>query len=466
MRRPNTSGGATVPKSPDSLLAIFSNDRPSEELLEELGADDILEESEGGDADATGRVPSIEAEVAARMAEAAPEPVKAEAAPEPVKAEAAPAPVKVEAAPEPVKVEAAPEPVKAAPAPALIAPIAVAKIAAPKIIEAPMPSDPEMGEPTIVLERKAMDEAAAEQRSEPAADRTMRMPRSDVFRAAQALASVPPAPITARVLPSSGPAPRATAPRAQHGSIAPVAFDLAAQAPSPPVSKSPGLVIGVAAAAFVLLAGSITAGVLLGKGPSVSAASQTAATAEPTATPRAATVEGASTAVIDATPQTASAKDTAKPVDPQEMPSSDVSSLPSAPSPGQAAPAPAHESRPVAAHEPKPAPAPAATHESKPAQPQAREAAAPAPTTHATHAAAPAAAPARPAAAAPAGVAPTVGIIRVPVSDSIVTIKVDGSYRRVHNGSVAVTCGHHNVQVGSSIARDIDVPCGGAASVD
>ena len=77
--RANLLRRVPVPKSPDSLLAIFSNDRPSEEHLEELGADDILEEvepieieAEASDADAT--LPPKDAPKVEVKAEANPEP--------------------------------------------------------------------------------------------------------------------------------------------------------------------------------------------------------------------------------------------------------------------------------------------------------------------------------------------------------------------------------------------------------
>jgi hypothetical protein len=68
-------------------------------------------------------------------------------------------------------------------------------------------------------------------------------------------------------------------------------------------------------------------------------------------------------------------------------------------------------------------------------------------------------------ATATAAPAPTTGVVRVPVSDSILAIVVDGSYRRVHDGAVIVSCGPHSIRFGSGLATDVDVPCGGSVSL-
>jgi len=57
---------------------------------------------------------------------------------------------------------------------------------------------------------------------------------------------------------------------------------------------------------------------------------------------------------------------------------------------------------------------------------------------------------------------PTTGTIEVP--GSLMTVMVDGDYKRVQGGRIVVTCGRHRVNAGRG-TQMVDVPCGGVASV-
>jgi len=67
--------------------------------------------------------------------------------------------------------------------------------------------------------------------------------------------------------------------------------------------------------------------------------------------------------------------------------------------------------------------------------------------------------PATPRAAVPP---PVTGIIEVP--GSLMTVMVDGEYKRVRGGRIVVSCGKHRVNAGRG-TQVVDVPCGGVTSV-
>jgi len=76
---------------------------------------------------------------------------------------------------------------------------------------------------------------------------------------------------------------------------------------------------------------------------------------------------------------------------------------------------------------------------------------------------APPAAPVAPPTAAPVShPTSTTGTIDIP--GSLMTVMVDGEYRRVTGGKIIVSCGRHKVNAGRG-TQILDVPCGGTASV-
>jgi hypothetical protein len=328
-------------------------------------------------------------------------------------------------------------------------------------------------------------------RSEAPADRTLPMKRSDVMAAAAKAADLQELdyelPQVTKIIPPT-PAPPKTSPvltttKAMPGqnvivapshhppSVAPVSLDrapldrtptTALQIPPPPM-KSPAVPIvvgGVLLAAILGIAGA-AAGFALGSEPEKSASPAPSAS---TTTEAPATVAAASPSPSPVRPQAAPSPDPVTAPPPpvaaqptsegtvaqpaptlDNLPSSDVTSLPSAPAKNATPPQP-HAF--VAAPEPPPRPAAAPPKPSAPPAKTAQAAAAPPPP---------------PAAPAPQS---TTGVVRVPISDSIVTIVVDGHFRRVNNGAVIVSCGPHSVRVGSNMAKDVNVPCGGSVSVD
>lgn len=57
---------------------------------------------------------------------------------------------------------------------------------------------------------------------------------------------------------------------------------------------------------------------------------------------------------------------------------------------------------------------------------------------------------------------PTTGIIQVP--PSLMTVMIDGDYKRASTGRVVVTCGRHRVSVGRGM-ESVDVPCGSSVTI-
>lgn len=88
----------------------------------------------------------------------------------------------------------------------------------------------------------------------------------------------------------------------------------------------------------------------------------------------------------------------------------------------------------------------------------------PAPARPSAAPAAPAPEPARVSAPAPAPKpAATTGVVLVP--DSMMTVTVDGEYRRVQGGRVVVSCGRHKITAGVKGTQIVDVPCGGSLAL-
>ncbi len=254
-------------------------------------------------------------------------------------------------------------------------------------------------------------------------------------------------------------------------SFAPVAIDVPYAHPDatlklPPVPHVPGLpksntplIVGALGFGIALCAAVAIAIVSFTAGADVS--ERTKSTPTVAAKPREAQKGVVRSAVIETTettPQKAAAPPGAQ--DEDGTPVYSPSALPSAPAyvgreaGGSAAPSSAQTSRAASTTAPartvKPATSaapPAVVPEPPPTPVVAASAAAPlAPAT-----------PSRPA-APPA----TTGTIEVPAS--LMTVMVDGDYKRVQGGRIVVSCGKHRVNAGRG-TQVVDVPCGGVASV-
>ena len=260
---------------------------------------------------------------------------------------------------------------------------------------------------------------------------------------------------------------------ARPSSIAPVALDARQRAPMPviaPMARVPapvhmhraaavarpsgglsGLAIGGMAAAALLLVsfvgiGGYAASRTLSKTDAVEATTET------------------TSAAGESSPSPAPAAPAAEPTGAASSPI-DVSSLPSAPTPG-AAPRGFTGKGSFAVTPPPPAPV---------AAPVARSSggalAAPGGNRSSSGERAPAGAPLPPppsapaVAAAPVAAAPaaTTGVVRV--DPNLRAVVVDGSFRRVNDGAVTVSCGSHKVKAGMKEAQTVNVPCGGAVSL-
>ncbi len=286
--------------------------------------------------------------------------------------------------------------------------------------------------------------------------------------------------------PSFTPAPLpsvviAEPPQTHHrpASIAPLAIDLT-PVHIPPMARVPeatqklpamrvmprannklNIIAGAIAGGVAICAAAIIGVVSLSSDDGGSASTSTSKT-QPTvaAKPREAQQGSARSAVIE-TPETTPAR-AASPLaarDEDGIPLSSPNALPSAPgAKGFAAQDDRNEPAPTprmstgssntsAAKKPATVAAKAAPESAPAAQPATPPAAAPAP--------APAPTP-RPAAATS-----TTGTIEVPAN--MMTVMVDGDYRRVQGGRIVVSCGKHRVNAGRGM-RDVDVPCGGSVS--
>jgi hypothetical protein len=278
---------------------------------------------------------------------------------------------------------------------------------------------------------------------------------------------------------------------ARPSSIAPVALDARQRAPMPvipPMARVPapvhmhraavarpsgglsGLAIGGMAAAALLLVslvgiGGYAASRTLSKTDAVEATTET------------------TSAAGESAPSQAPGAPAAEPTGAASSPI-DVSSLPSAPTPG-AAPRGFTGKGSFAVTPPPPAPvaAPPVAVAASPvvaAPVAAAPAAAPvarssggalaAPGGNRTSSA-PAGAPLPPPASAPAvaaapvaaAPAATTGVVRV--DPNLRAVVVDGSFRRANDGVVTVSCGSHKIKAGMKEAQTVNVPCGGAVSL-
>ncbi len=272
---------------------------------------------------------------------------------------------------------------------------------------------------------------------------------------------------------------------ARPSSIAPVALDARQRAPMPviaPMARVPapvhmhmhraaaverpsgglsGLAIGGMAAAALLLVslvgiGGYAASRTLSKTDAVEATTET------------------TSAAGESSPSQAPAAPAAEPTGAASSPI-DVSSLPSAPTPG-AAPRGFTGKGSFAVTPPPASPAIAAPVAAAPAAaPVARSSggalAAPGGNRSSSGERAPVGAPLPPppsapaVAAAPVAAAPaaTTGVVRV--DPNLRAVVVDGSFRRVNDGAVTVSCGSHKVKAGMKEAQTVNVPCGGAVSL-
>jgi hypothetical protein len=296
-------------------------------------------------------------------------------------------------------------------------------------------------------------------------------------------ASIPPAPTTekhlARTLPVSS--SRAPAPPSGHHpqhaprrptSIAPVALDVpshvshrppvdatqklrAVHRTAPPASRgnnmflAASLVAGSLAIVGVVAAFALTSA--FGDGGSSSSSSGTAS-----GSARKAEGKGVRVAIVDQ-PQTAPGKTEPSPAADDDEPAGvPISAIPSVSTHGghahggHTAPPPAHTGHG------SPKTHGGAAHASKPAA-GGSPATPPAPAA--------AAAPEAPAAPPPPVEKPTTGAIIIASNPNVMTITVDGQYRRVSGGRVIVDCGFHKVRVGVSETQAINVPCGGATTL-
>lgn len=269
---------------------------------------------------------------------------------------------------------------------------------------------------------------------------------------------------------------------ARPSSIAPVALDARQRAPMPviaPMARVPapvhmhraaavarpsgglsGLAIGGMAAAALLLVslvgiGGYAASRTLSKTDAVEATTET------------------TSAAGESSPSQAPAAPAAEPTGAASSPI-DVSSLPSAPTPG-AAPRGFTGKGSFAVTPPPPAPVAAPVAAAPAAAPVARSSggalAAPGGNRSSSGERAPVGAPLPPppsapaVAAAPVAAAPaaTTGVVRV--DPNLRAVVVDGSFRRVNDGAVTVSCGSHKVKAGMKEAQTVNVPCGGAVSL-
>lgn len=286
-------------------------------------------------------------------------------------------------------------------------------------------------------------------------------------------ASFTPAPLPSVVI--------AEPPQAHHrpASIAPLAIDLA-PVQMPPMARVPeatqklpamrvmprannklNIIAGAIAGGVAICAAAIIGVVSLSSDDGGSASTSKS---QPTvaAKPREAQQGSARSAVIE-TPETTPAR-AASPLaarDEDGIPLSSPNALPSAPgAKGFAAQDDRNEPAPTPRMSTGSSNANAGTAK-KPAAVAAK--AAPEPTPATQPAAQPAAAPAPAPAPAPraAAATSTTGTIEVPAN--MMTVMVDGDYRRVQGGRIVVSCGKHRVNAGRGM-RDVDVPCGGSVS--
>ena len=375
-------------------------------------------------------------------------------------------------------------PIKAVVPPAPVtSPLPLESVVAAEAAHAPVAVAPEL-------------EAAPVSKSEPMAERTLELKRSDFALAvatatieAEERAAAAQAPGHTEVLVRSA---MPSAIRTLHGgtqaaprrpsSIAPVALDIAASpratAPSvpafPPPARMPSYAsmtptpkrglssVAIAAIAFSALA-------LVGLVGIGGYAASRALTDKPDSVAASESAELPSSAVV--APAPAPEAPNASPASPSTVGTGsaiDVSSLPTAPVPGPApriatgrttAPS-APAGAPLAAAGPV-APAPVSRSSGGALPPPGGGKVASGPL------AAPGAPLPPPPAAAPAPAAPvvvaTTGTVRV--DPNLRAVVVDGSFRRANDGVVVVACGSHRIKVGMKSEQSVNVPCGGSVSL-
>jgi hypothetical protein len=508
--------GRPMPKSVRALPPVPQADASGQ--LEELSGDDILEtddidaleaaaagftsfeveavapvpapEPSGFEVGEVGAFDEVEVEgIAIRATELAPEPARIG-----VVAVIAPAVKAVEAAPVAPVAAAV---VEAAPITARVpnhhASTLVGMPAAP--VTSPLPLEDR--EENVIISEPAPQVAGAAKAAPaapaaPAAERTLEIRGNDMAKVAAAAAQLTDLadsePQQTEVLVRSAMPPALQQKlNARPSSVAPVALDARQRAPMPvipPMARVPvpmhmpraaavarpsgglsGLAIGGMAAAALLLVslvgiGGYAASRTLSKTDAVEATTET------------------TSATGESSPSQAAAAPAAEPTGAASSPI-DVSSLPSAPTPGAAPrgftgkgsfavtpPPPAPVAAPVAASPVVAAPvaapvarssggALAAPGGNRSSSSDRAAAGAPLPP--------PASAPA--AAAAPVAAAPaaTTGVVRV--DPNLRAIVVDGAFRRPNDGAVTVACGSHKIKAGMKEAQTVNVPCGGAVSL-
>jgi hypothetical protein len=290
------------------------------------------------------------------------------------------------------------------------------------------------------------------------------------------VASRPSIPLVAHHLPSvmiNDPAPAV-----RPASIAPLAIDIAparftpdatlklppirhARIPNP--KKRTWLMTGAIAGGLALSAAAVIALVSF-RSTDDTSASRAESTSTVAAKPREAEKGAVRSAVIE-TPETTPQKAAPLPGERDEngTPVFSANSLPSAPEGRESGPhaGPSAPSRGASASHAPPAgaAAPARATSSAPAT-RTSSAKATAPAAAPGTAPAPVAGPSPTAAPSPRPVS-TTGTIEVPAS--VMTVMVDGDYKRVQNGRIVVTCGKHRVNAGRG-TQVVDVPCGGVTS--
>lgn len=387
---------------------------------------------------------------------------------------------------------------KAAPIKAAVIPAAPVTSPLPleSVVAAEAPTPAAAAAPAPASER----ETAPVSKSEPIADRTLELKRSDFAIAVatakieaeerathDARATAEDAPGQTQVLVRAAmPAAIRTmqggiqAPTRRPSSIAPVALDIAAApratAPSVPAFPAParmpsyasvtpkrglsGVAIGVIAFSALALVGLVGIGGFAASRALTEKSEPVAAANESAEVPPSAVVAPAAAPAPEAPNASPSTIGTGFAID--------VSALPTAPVPG-AAPRIA-TGRTTAPSAPAGAPL-AAAGPVAPAPVNKSSGGALPPPGGGKVASAPLAAPGAPlpppAAAAPAPAAPvvvaTTGTVRV--DPNLRAVVVDGSFRRANDGVVVVACGSHRIKVGMKSEQSVNVPCGGSVAL-
>lgn len=331
--------------------------------------------------------------------------------------------------------------------------------------------------PSVIVEvpSETTTESVPDDEGERRLNRTQRFDRALVFGAppGDGVAGPPPqVASSAQHIPTSAawPLAPAQAPQNRPTSIMPLAVDVAPAQTTPEPSPAIEHVPGVPKSNLPVIAAAVAGGFALCAALVWVFFSVTTDPPDGKAGPAVALKREAQTSplrsVVIESPETTPEKAASSPGEEDEdMPLTAPVALPSAPagaartSPHKAAPRGASAAEPRAAS----ASAPRGASATAPATPAPG---APAPDPEGTAAAPSPAPPAAPPVPAPpprpAAPRRTTGTIVVP--SSLMTVMVDGVYKRVKNGRVVVSCGTHRVNAGRG-TQTVDVPCGGAVSV-